>query len=239
MVKRGMFMAIDGIDGSGKATQTALLLERLKKLKIKVKKIDFPQYEHNFFGKLIRECLDGKRGNFLATDPRIAAALYAADRFESSGEIRKWLDQGYVVIADRYVSANQIHQGGKIRDEKERALFLEWLDEMEFEIFKIPRPDYIFYLHVPIEVSLGLIKKRAAMTGKQDVAESDEKHLLMSQQSALKIVERDNKWFQIGCAENGEMMSREKIHELIFEKVKKVLKIKNNEVKIKNKKVRS
>ena len=85
----GKFIVIDGIDGSGKKTQTKLLIERLKREGLKVKTIDFPQYENNFFGKFIGECLVGEHGDFAKLDPKIASVLYGADRFESSQKIEK------------------------------------------------------------------------------------------------------------------------------------------------------
>src|SRR5581483_9219631 len=111
------------------------------------------QYESNVLGKLIRECLDGKHGDFVALSPRIASVLYAADRFESSRQMEEWLAAGYHVVADRYASSNQLHQGGKISDPAVREEFLGWLDTLEHSVFRIPRPDLIVYLHVPIEIS--------------------------------------------------------------------------------------
>lgn len=216
----------------GKATQTALLTEKLRKLGVKVKKIDFPRYYENFFGELIGDCLGGKYGNFISVDPHIASVLYAADRWESSELIRKWLQAGHVVIADRYVSSNQIHQGGKIRDKKQRIEFLLWLDKMEHGAFKIPRPDAIVYLHMPIKLSLKLLKekslenKKRYLEGKKDLAENDIKHLQDSQKSALSIVERSNKWYQIECSSGEQILPKEEIHEKVFEKVRKILKIK-------------
>src|SRR3989338_976953 len=133
-MKKGTLIVIDGTDGSGKATQTELLVKRLIQTGLKVRKIDFPQYTQNMFGRLIRECLDGKHGDFIAMDPRIASTLYAVDRFESAKEIMAWIDEGYVVVTDRYVSANQIHQGGKIKDDILRKEFIEWLETMEFGV---------------------------------------------------------------------------------------------------------
>ncbi len=150
MKRVGKLIVIDGIDGSGKATQVALLKKRLQQEGVRVKTIDFPRYYNNFFGGLIGEYLSGKYGDFIAMDPRVASVLYAADRFESSKEIKKWLDEGYVVLADRYVSANQIHQAGKIDEPKVRKEFLAWLDTMEYEVFQIPRPDLVVYLDVPL-----------------------------------------------------------------------------------------
>ena len=162
MIRQGKFVVIDGIDGAGKATQTELLVKHLKQLKVPVRKIDFPGYERNVFGKLIGECLAGKHGDFVQVDPRIGSTLYAADRFESKAKIERWLKAGYVVIADRYVSSNQIHQGGKIKDPKKRQEFLKWLDTVEYTIFGIPRPDLIVYLHLPVALSLKLLHAKSA-----------------------------------------------------------------------------
>ncbi|MEK6820941.1 MAG: thymidylate kinase, partial [archaeon] len=118
--KKGKLIVLDGIDGSGKATQVKLLAEKFKRLGIPTKVIDFPRYYDNFFGKLIGEYLSGQYGDFIQTDPRVASVLYAADRFESCEQIKDWLGKGFVVIADRYASANQIHQGGKIGQPKRR-----------------------------------------------------------------------------------------------------------------------
>ncbi len=88
-MKKGKFIVLEGVDGSGKATQTKLLIERLKKEKIKVKSIDFPQYYNNFFGEFIGECLRGDYGDFINLDPKIVSVLYAADRFESNQKIKE------------------------------------------------------------------------------------------------------------------------------------------------------
>jgi dTMP kinase len=218
---KGTFIVIDGTDGSGKATQTKLLHDYLVASKKRVGKIDFPRYETNLFGQLLHEALkQGKHGDFIAISPKIASTIYAADRFESANAIRKWLDSGYTIITDRYASANQIHQGGKIRDAKERKEFLVWLDRMEFEIFNIPRPDIIVYLHVPITISLELIRRRAEETNTSpDQAEADGKHLLESQASALKLIEKNNNWIKINCARGKAMRAREAIHKEIVDRL--------------------
>ncbi len=223
-MKKGKFIVIDGTDGSGKATQTKLLVDRLLQDKVKVKKIDFPQYTANFFGKLLRECLDGNLGDFIAVNPKIASVLYACDRWESAQQISTWLKDGYTVISDRYVSANQIHQGGKIADMKKKKEFMTWLDMMEFGIFKIPRPDGIIYLDVPIKVSMLLLKKRAEKFGRRkgDVAEEDPIHLEKSRQSALKIVKGNNHWYKIDCTKKDEILPIEKIQEKVYDIYKRI-----------------
>lgn len=229
-MSKSKFIVIDGTDGSGKATQTALLVGRLKKEGVKVKTIDFPRYYKNFFGKLIGECLAGDYGDFIALDPHIASVLYAADRFESAKQIIKWLDKGYTVIADRYISSNQIHQGAKIKDAKKRNEFLRWLDKMEYGVFKAPKPALIIFLSVPVEISRALLRskdaknKKAYLKGKDDLAEKNRSHLEDSRASAISLVKKSNNWKQIECAKNDAIMSKEAIHELVYDQVKKLTK---------------
>lgn len=218
-MKEGTFIVIDGTDASGKKTQTALLVEHLKKEGKLVKTIDFPRYKTNLIADQIRNGLDGKISgfDFLSLPPKIASILYAADRVESKEEIETWLREGNYVIADRYVSSNQIHQGGKIRDENEREEFLTWLDSLEFDRLKLPRPDIIVYLHVPVEISVELARKRAVTSGEfPDVAEASVRHQRESQESALHVIKRSNKWVRIDCAPQGRMLSVEEVHSQIW-----------------------
>ncbi len=232
MDRRGKLIVIDGSDGVGKATQTKLLVQHLKKEKIKVQTLDFPQYSENFFGALIGKCLAGEYGDFVGLDPHIASVLYAADRFESKKKIEDWLAKGFVVVLDRYVSANQMHQGGKIRDAKKRKEFLSWLDTMEHRILQLPRPDIILCLSVPLEISLQLLKekqstdkKKYLAKGQKDQVESNIHYLLHSQQEALKLIKASNAWKKIQCADKKGILPREVIHERIYIEVKSLLKI--------------
>jgi dTMP kinase len=230
MKKKGKLIVIDGTDGSGKATQVALLEKRLKAEGHTVKLVDFPEYYNNFFGKFIGHCLTEQYYNFVGVHPKIASVLYAADRWESSGNIKKWLDQGYIVLANRYVSSNQIHQGGKIPDAKKRKAFIEWLDEMEHTVFKIPRPNIVIYLSVPLIVSQQMMKERNKTSvrnyagNKKDVHEVDITFQKNSIKSALWLADTLSYFKKIDCAPHKEILSREVIHELIYEKIRKIVK---------------
>lgn len=229
-MKKGKFIVIDGTDGSGKATQSKLLVNRLKKEGYKVKTIDFPQYEKNFFGKMTGRYLSGEFGKAKEVSPYLASILYAADRFETKKKIEKWLRDGNIVIADRYASSNQIHQGGKIKNKKDRKIFLDWLEVMEYKIFKIPKPDRIIYLDVPIKFSVNLLKEKKAqnkkqyLKGKKDIHENDLKHLEDAKESAIKLVKKLNNWTRINCVKNNELMSIEEINNIIWNKLEKRLK---------------
>ncbi len=224
----GTLIVLDGADGAGKATQTRLLVDRLSAEGYVVHTLDFPQYTQNHFGRLLRECLDGKRGDFIATDPRIASTLYAADRYESSATIREWLESGAVVILDRYVSSNMLHQGAKIFDEEELSNFLTWLDAMEHGIFAIPRPDVIVYLDVPFAVRKKL-KAEAVAAGKHgaevkvDQAEANDQHQQDSEENAKRLVALHNEWRTVVCVDGETLLTREAIHEQVYETVKPIL----------------
>ncbi|MDD5589584.1 MAG: deoxynucleoside kinase [Candidatus Portnoybacteria bacterium] len=229
-MKKGKFIVVDGTDGSGKATQVKLLVSRLKGAGIRVKTIDFPRYYENLFGKMIGECLAGEHGDFRQFSPYVASALYAADRFESSTEIKKWLDEGCMVLADRYTSSNQMHQGGKIGDDKEREDFLSWLDRMEFGIFKIPRPSAILFLDVPTDFVLNLLKNKSAkkkkdyLKGRADAHESSADHLRAARESALKIIQKNNNWIRINCVQDDRLLSKREVNDLVWKELKKILK---------------
>lgn len=227
-MKKGTLIVLDGGDGSGKATQTALLVKRLKKEGKKVKTLDFPQYEKNFFGSFIGACIRGEHGDFVSTDPYIASVLYAADRFESKKKIEDWLAKGNTVVLDRYVSANQMHQGGKIKDTKELKKFLTWLDHMEFSVFKLPRPNIILYLDVPITTTKKLLKgaaqKKTYLKGKKDQVEGNDAYLENSRKQALAIIKKENVWQKINCFKRGALRSKEDIHEEIFSHVVQTIK---------------
>lgn len=219
--RKGIFVVLEGNDGAGKATQTELLLQKLRSEGRAAEKIDFPKYGGNVFGALIGECLAGKHGDFLNLDPKIASSLYALDRFESSERVRSLLEEGVVVIADRYAGSNQIHQGGKIADDTERKVFLLWLENIEFGILNIPRPDLTVYLRVPLETSLQLLQeKRAAKNDslgerERDVVEEDRSYLERSIQTADWLMGRE-RWGVVECVENGTLRTREAIHEEVW-----------------------
>jgi dTMP kinase len=230
MVQKGKLIVIDGTDGSGKTTQANLLLKHLRKDGRKAKFIHFPRYEDNFFGKFIAHCLSEQYYNWVHIHPKIASVIYAADRWESKEQIERWLKEGYVVVMDRYISSNQIHQGGKISNVKKREAFIKWLAEMEYKVFKIPAPDVTVYLSLPVEMVLKLIRDRnykgarAYLGSKKDVHEKDKTFLKNSIKSALWLAKTQKGWVKIECMKNGGLRSFPDIHEEIYGKIKKILK---------------
>lgn len=222
--KKGFFVVFEGTDGSGKATQSELLKESLLERGYSVRMLAFPQYENNVFGQLIGECLSGKHGDFASLDPKVTSALYAADRFESRLKIEEWLEGGKVVIGDRYVHSNQIHQASKIEDPKEREEFLMWLERVEYGIFGLPRPDTIVYLDVPVAITKELLKKAGETSVFLDSGlnpqDQSSDPLEKARESALDLVKHRNMWSHIPCARDGKLLPKEAVHSLVWEAIK-------------------
>jgi dTMP kinase len=213
----GKLIVIDGIDGSGKQTQAQRLVQKLKNEGQNVKYFDFPQYENNFFGQMVRQYLDGKFGKPTKVHPKLASVLYAADRWESSDQLKQWLAAGKIIIVDRYYTSNLIHQGAKLPPEK-LDKFINWIYELEFETFKIPKPNTVIYLHVPAEVAYNLISKRGwGHDGHDEIA-----FLKKSEQSCLYLTNKLG-WTKIECCDNNKLLSIEEVAAKVWQVVKDIL----------------
>ena len=221
-LRTGLFIMLEGTDGSGKSTQTNLLVERLKQEGHEVEQISFPQY-----GKpsaaLVEDYLNGKFGSAEQVGPYRASILYAVDRFAASEQIRTWLSEDKIVIANRYVASNMGHQGGKIKNPVERQKYFDWNYDLEYTILGIPKPDVNIILHVTPEISQQLVDKkgdREYLKGKKrDIHEDDLNHLADAEKAYLDIAKRYPEFTLIECIENSTMLSAEIIHEKIWTKI--------------------
>lgn len=226
MHKKGKLIVLDGTDGSGKTTQAHLLVNRLRQNGHKVKLADFPQYGHKSAG-LIENYLTGQYGEADKVDPYIASLFYALDRYDFSFKLNNWLNAGCHVISNRYVASSMGHQAGKIKNKKQRQKFLRWLDELEYNLLRIPQPDLNIILHVPAEIAQKLVDHkgpRAYLNGqKRDQHEKNRQHLLNAEKSYLEVAKTFPKFQLIECARNGEIMARKEIHGKIWEAIKNIL----------------
>ncbi len=210
---KGKLIVFCGTDGSGKATQIKLLAEKIKKEGYDVEFADFPQYGQRS-ATLVEDYLNGKFGDAKSVGPYRASIFFAVDRYEASFKIKEWLNQGKIVISNRYVSANMGHQTGKIRDKEERDKFLEWLKNLEFNIFEIPKPNKNILFYMPPEISQKLVDKkdlRDYIGGKKrDLHEEDLQHLKDAAEAYLYVAKKYN-WDIIDCAPNGILRTKEDI----------------------------
>ncbi|HZJ40951.1 MAG TPA: dUTP diphosphatase [Candidatus Saccharimonadales bacterium] len=214
----GKFIVIDGTDGSGKTTQLNLLKAKLEEEGYAVAVADFPQYNTKSAG-LVEEYLSGKYGQADAVDPYKASIFYAVDRYDASQKIKRWLGEGKIVLANRYTSASLGHQGCKIDNPLERKVFFNWLYDLEYKIFEIPRPDLTIILQVEPEISFQLAHERARedWVGKtNDIHENDFEHLKKAEQVYIEIANSLPGFRLIKCTHNGQILSRESIHFLVW-----------------------
>lgn len=225
-MKRGKLIVIDGTDGTGKGTQTKILVENLKKLGYKVEVEDFPRYGEKSAG-LVEEYLNGTYGTASELGPYIPSTFYAVDRFAASFRIRENLKKGVIVVSNRYVTASMGHQGGKMAKSADRNKYYKWLTNLEYKLFKIPQPDLNLILHMPAHVAQGLVDRKAPRKYihgfKRDIHEADLKHLQAAEKNYLEI-HKKFKYPLIECYKDGRILSIEEVSALVLEKVKKVLK---------------
>jgi dTMP kinase len=218
MKTTGKLIAIDGTDGSGKATQLELLSNRLAAQGKEIFKLDFPQYG-NPSAIFVEKYLRGQYGTAQEVGALRGSIFYALDRYDKSFEVWKWLGEGKIGLTNRYVSANMGHQAGKIKNPLKRWLFLGLLHWLEFKLFKIPQPTKVILLYVPPEIGQTLVDKKAdrayTQGKKRDIHEADLKHL-KDAANAYRQAARRFGWDIIDCTEGGKLLSREQIHEKVW-----------------------
>jgi dTMP kinase len=195
----GRLIAIEGIDGSGKRTQLDLLAAALNSAGVAVYSTGFPQYD-SWFGKMVGQFLNGDLGSLDSVDPHFTALLYAGDRFEAKTKIQSELDQGKVVLVDRYIGSNLAHQTARVTPEK-RENFRRWIHHLEYGIYDLPREDRILYLRVPPGQAQKLVNRktqRPYTTAKQDILEASLRHL-QDAADIYDLLSRDAPWITIEC----------------------------------------
>jgi dTMP kinase len=195
----GRLIAIEGIDGSGKRTQLELLATALRAGGNDVYSTGFPQYD-SWFGKMVGQFLNGELGALDAVDPHFTALLYAGDRFEAKPQLQAALNEGQIVLIDRYIGSNLAHQTARARPEK-RAEFRKWIEHLEYDIYDLPREDLILYLRVPPSEAQKLVaqkSQRSYTSAKRDILEASLHHL-QDAAAMYDLLAREAPWVTIEC----------------------------------------
>jgi thymidylate kinase/thymidylate synthase ThyX len=224
--RQGAFIVIEGTDGSGKGTQFKLLTEYLRGQGHDVATFDFPRYDEpsSYF---IKKYLNGDYGSADEVGPFTASLFYALDRYEAAPAIREALNAGKIVLANRFVGSNMGHQGTKFVNPEERRGYFIWLDSLEFQTLKIPRPTISLVLRVPAETAQKLVDQKEARTytdKKRDIHEADLSHLeraVAVYDDLCQLFPKD--FLRIDCVRGGELMPIEAIQELIRQKLEPYL----------------
>jgi dTMP kinase len=219
--RKGKLIVIDGTDGSGKGTQTELLLKYLEKKGINNKYIDFPRYYTSFHGKMVGRYLSGEFGTLESASPYLSSLFYAMDRLTARDEIVDWLEEGNTIVANRYTTSSMAFQTARIETDKQEE-FLRWLYAMEYKEHKLPKEDIVIFLYVPVEISQKLIEQkgnRDYTKGKQkDINEANVEYQKKVLQLYLELAKRYKHWVVIKCVDSaGKLIPIEKVHKKIIE----------------------
>jgi dTMP kinase len=216
-----VLIAIEGIDGSGKGTQTLRLVNRLKAEGRSCEVLRFPQYETSFFGKEVGRYLNGEYGTLDEVSPRFSSLLYALDRFEARDAILRALDQGKIVVCDRYTGSNMAHQGARV-PRNGRASLISWIRVVEEQVLQLPKPDLVLLLNTPVHESQLLVgrKDQRSYTSKShDLHESSSDHLSSAAEN-FRLLACDLGWVQISSTDDtGTLRSIEDIGDEIYREV--------------------
>lgn len=220
MNKKGKLIIIEsGTDGSGKATQTLQLYNSLIKEYTNVKKITFPNYDSPAC-QPVKMYLNGEFGTDpTKVNPYAASTFYAIDRYASyMKEWGEFYNNGGIIISDRYVSSNMVHQATKMNNKEEREKYLDWLYDLEFNKFELPKPDCIIFLDLKPEISEKLRENRMnKITGEseKDIHENNIEYMNMCYENSIEIANKYN-WNIVKCYEDNKMKSIEEIRNDIY-----------------------
>ena len=221
-----MLIVIEGVDGSGKQTQTQMLYERLLCGGTNVKKIQFPDYgsDTSALVKLYLGGAFGEKGG--EVNPYVASSFYAVDRIGSY--LMNWrndYENGTLILADRYTTSNAVHQAGKLA-KHERDAYLDWLFDYEYRLMSLPVPDMVIFLDMPVEYGRRLIAEREnKITGQKekDIHERDSAHMVTAYENA-KCVAKKYGWQVISCVDGGEIRTVDSINDEIYKLIRSVKK---------------
>lgn len=221
----GKFIAVEGIDGSGKRTQVELLTTALRARGHSVYSTGFPQYD-SWFGKMVGQFLNGDFGPLERVDPHFTALLYAGDRFEAKPKLEGALNNGQIVLADRYIASNLAHQTARVAPDK-RSAFLEWIEHLEYGIYGLPRENLVLYLRVPAREAQKLVAQKSARSytsAQKDLLEASLRHL--EEAAAMyDFLSRRPSWATVECFDSarGTMRSPQEIAAGVLAAVEPVL----------------
>ena len=219
----GKLIVLEGLDGSGKATQAKLLADALRQKGGRVRKISFPNYESDS-SALVKMYLAGEFGkNPGDVNAYAASTFYAVDRY--AGMKQNWggfYDAGGILIADRYTTSNAVHQCCKLDRECWNA-YLDWLFRFEYELLGLPAPDLVLYLRVPVSVNEKLMTERYhGNEQKKDIHERDTAYLLQAHEAAEYCAQKLG-WFTVECTEKDALRSIEAIGNDVLKAAEAVL----------------
>jgi dTMP kinase len=221
--ERMKLFVIEGVDGAGKSTQIRLLNEYFSGNGQKCEFLHFPRTDAPFFGELIARFLRGEFGSLNEVSPWLVSMLYAGDRKDAAGQIRNWLNEGKIVLLDRYTYSNLAYQCAKVSDPAEQEKLMKWIIDLEFSHFNIPEPGLNIFLDVPFSFTANKLSSsregndRNYLNGNLDIHENSLDFQKNVREMYLKVARSDKRLCVLSCSDSdGNMLKTEKISELII-----------------------
>lgn len=213
---KGKLVVIEGTDGAGKTTQIKLLKQYLASQGRTLQVIDFPRYKDNEYGKLVKRYLLGEFGSLENVNPYLASLAYGGDRMLAGPLIKKWVEDGLVVITNRYVASNKAHMSVKLPKNK-RQNFVKWLDNLEYKVNQVPRENLTILLYVDPKIAQENLKARGRV---KDIHEVDLRYQQEVAAAFLSLAKKEKYWVVVNCARDKKMKPAEKIHSEIMKILK-------------------
>jgi dTMP kinase len=217
------FFVVEGLDGSGKSTQLKLLRRYFTRNKTAFQYLHFPRTDTGVFGELIARFLRGELGDISQVDPYLVALIYAGDRMDASETIKKWLSEGYTVLLDRYVYSNIAFQCAKTEIPSESKKLKEWIYHLEYDYFKIPKPDLSLFLDVPLSFTRQKLalnregKDRSYLQGLKDIHEENMEFQKKVREVYLWEVSEEDNFMLINCSDSqGKILPPQEIFSQIL-----------------------
>ena len=220
------FIVLEGLDGAGKSTQLSLIKELLNKRGEECEYLHFPRIDSPVYGDLIAKFLRGDLGSLEQVNPYLVALLFAGDRANAAKQLREWLDSGKSILLDRYVYSNIGYQCAKLSEVKEQDGLRDWILDVEFTQFDIPRPDISIFLDVPFEFTTAKLAEdragddRAYLNGKRDIHEDSLGLQRRVREIYLRSAEVDDRLKVVNCATDDNSMATP---QTIFSRIEEVL----------------
>lgn len=216
---KGSLIVLSGSDGAGKKTQTDRLYNLAADNNYPVQKLRFPRYESPT-GKVVRDHLDGRFGSLEEIKPEAAAMWFAADRFSVRDEIVGALEKGINLILDRYTPDNLAHQGSKYKGSKRIELIM-WIQELEYKLSRLPKPDLTLCLHLPTRISEEAVTARGE---KKDLHESNQEYLSEVEKTFLLLADIEQNYKIFDCMQDGKRLPEAEVTEGLWKLIQPVLK---------------
>jgi dTMP kinase len=220
------FLVIEGLDGSGKSTQLNMLQEFLKSQHIPYRFLHFPRIDAPVYGDLVARFLRGELGDINNVNPWLVALIYAGDRNDAATMIKAWSDAGEFVIVDRYVDSNIAFQCAKVSEPLKKKELKEWIEHLEYQYNKIPKPDLSLFLDVPFAFTRDRLSNqrdgedRNYLQGKADIHEADLDFQSRVRQVYLNLADERKDFIRLDCsADSSSIKKPDAIFEMIRESI--------------------